>query len=88
MDSKEMRVSLRMDSVIRDWYAEKARYYGMAMAPYMQFVLIQNYEAQQNSKAIRDLSEVGKSDDTKEIYATLQKILEHLEKDEKDEKKA
>lgn len=79
----ECRIGLKINPDVKQWFVEKADSYNMSMAAYMQFVLVQHYEQQQNSKALRDLSEVGKSEDTKAIYAMLEKILENQEKEGK-----
>lgn len=77
------RIAIRLAPEVKEWYIEKAKYYGMQMAPYMQLILMQHYEAQQNTEALRNLSNVGSSEDLSDTKKLLLEILERLPKDEK-----
>lgn len=69
------RISIKLNSDVKQWYCDKSAVYGMPMAVYMQFILTQFCESQQNNEAVRNLSFMNSDGDLKDVNKTLLDLL-------------
>lgn len=75
---KYERLTIRLASDVKEWYVSVADRYGMAYSALMQMVLT-NYMTQiQNAEAIRELTNLSKSEVNEESVKVLSELVEVL----------
>ena len=72
------RISIKLEQSVKQWYSDKAAVYGMPMAVYMQYILTQFCENQQNGEAVRNLSALNSDEDLKDTNKNLVELIRML----------
>lgn len=72
------RISIKLESGVKQWFNDKAATYGMPMAVYMQYILTQYYETQMNNEAVRNLSAMNTDSDIKDTQKLLLELLQRM----------
>lgn len=61
------RVSFRLPSDVKSWYAEEAKSLGMSMASLLAYILTTHQRTQDSSRAIKMLVDMSKSEEVKKM---------------------